>query len=206
MAFTHALFDLATHPEHLLPMREEAERVVKEQGWSKAALNSMVKIDSFLRESQRLNNGGPMIMHRKVVAKEGFRFSDGTIIPHNSFVYVAARATHYDEANFENPTKFDGFRFARERAEHMANRDPSRDIFKRQMISTAVDHLPFGTGKHACPGRFFAATELKAMLAHLVLNYDVMAEVEGVRPPDAIFSISIFPNPDGKVSFRKRTD
>ncbi|KAJ7029678.1 cytochrome P450 [Mycena alexandri] len=117
MAFTHALFDLATHPEHLLPMREEAERVVKEQGWSKAALNSMVKIDSFLRESQRLHSFGPTVMNRTVVAKEGFRFSDGTIIPHNSFVYVAARATHYDEANFENPTKFDGFRFARERAE-----------------------------------------------------------------------------------------
>ncbi|KAJ6505852.1 hypothetical protein C8R47DRAFT_1209797 [Mycena vitilis] len=44
IAFTHALFDLTTHPEHLLPMREEAERVVK---------------DNFLRESQRINNNGP---------------------------------------------------------------------------------------------------------------------------------------------------
>ncbi|KAJ7660426.1 hypothetical protein B0H17DRAFT_832480, partial [Mycena rosella] len=59
--------------------------------------------------------------------------------------------------------------------------------FKRHMVSTGTDHLPFGTGKHACPGRFFAATELKAMLAHLVLNYDVKAEVEGVRPPDNTF-------------------
>ncbi|KAF8145980.1 hypothetical protein K438DRAFT_1629082, partial [Mycena galopus ATCC 62051] len=58
--------------------------------------------------------------------------------------------------------------------------------FKRQMVSTVVDHLPFGTGKHACPGRFFAVTELKAMMAHLVMNYDVKAEVEGVRPPDNI--------------------
>jgi hypothetical protein len=40
-------------------MREEAERVVREEGWTKAALNSMVKIDSFLRESQRLNPTGP---------------------------------------------------------------------------------------------------------------------------------------------------
>jgi hypothetical protein len=39
-------------------MREEAERVIKEEGWTKAALNSMVKIDSFLRESQRLNTNG----------------------------------------------------------------------------------------------------------------------------------------------------
>ncbi|KAJ7022191.1 cytochrome P450 [Mycena alexandri] len=217
MAFTHALFDLATHPEHLLPMREEVECVVKEEGWSKAALNSMVKVDSFLRESQRLNNGGACTSPippshsgtknvsnnsgdaSQVVAKEGFQFSDGTILPHGALMYVASRATHYDEANFENPAKFDGFRFAQERADHLANHDPNQDIFKRQMISTAVDHLPFGTGKHACPGRFFAATELKAMLAHLVLNYDIKAEVEGVRPPDAVFGVRITPNPTGKT-------
>lgn len=58
-AFTHALFDLTTYPEHFLPMREEVERVVKEEGWTKAALNSMFKVDSFLRESQRLKGNGP---------------------------------------------------------------------------------------------------------------------------------------------------
>ncbi|KAJ7645874.1 cytochrome P450 [Mycena polygramma] len=209
MAFTHALFDLTTHPEHLLPMREEAERVVKEEGWSKAALNNMVLIDSFLRESQRINNNGPLTMVRKVVAKDGFRFSDGTWLPHGAYLSVAARATHYDTANYDHPRTFDGFRFARERAEHKAkdaatdSHDP-QDIFKRHMISTAVDHLSFGTGKHACPGRFFAATELKAMMAHLVINYDVKAEVDGERPPDVVFGTRITPNATGKVYFRKR--
>jgi hypothetical protein len=42
------------------------------------------------------------------------------------------------------------------------------------------------------------------MLAHLVINYDVKAEVEGVRPPDPVFKISIGPSPTGKVFFRKR--
>jgi hypothetical protein len=58
-ALTHALFDLTTYPAHLGPMREEAERVIKAEGWSKSALNSMHKIDSFLRESQRLRGNGP---------------------------------------------------------------------------------------------------------------------------------------------------
>jgi hypothetical protein len=39
-------------------MREEAERVTREEGWTKPALNSMHKIDSFLRESQRMNGNG----------------------------------------------------------------------------------------------------------------------------------------------------
>ncbi|KAJ7333990.1 cytochrome P450 [Mycena albidolilacea] len=173
MAFTHALFDLTTHPEHFLPMREEAERVVREEGWTKAALNNMPKIDSFLRESQRLNPGGSLVMQRRVVSKDGFRFSDGTVLPHGAFMSIPSRAVHYDTSNYENAATFDGFRFERERVEHMAQHEPSeQDIFKRHMISVAPDHLPFGTGKHACPGRFFAATELKAMLAHLVIKYD----------------------------------
>ncbi|KAJ7149211.1 cytochrome P450 [Mycena crocata] len=203
MAFTHALFDLTLHPEHFLPMREEAERVVKEEGWSKAALNNMFKIDSFLRESQRMHGNGPMGLTRQVVAKEGFRFSDGTVLPYGSFVSAAARPMHYDTANYENATVFDGFRFARERAEQKINQDPS-NIFKRHMVSTATDHLAFGAGKHACPGRFFAATELKAMLAHLVINYDVRAEIEGVRPADRNFGQISSPSATGRVMFRKR--
>ncbi|KAF7367750.1 hypothetical protein MSAN_00838900 [Mycena sanguinolenta] len=156
-AFTQALFDLTTHPEYLLPMREEVERVVAEEGWSKAALNSMVKIDSFLRESQRVNTNGSLGMTRKVIAKEGFRFSDGTVLPCGSYLAAALRPTHYDESKYENAAKFDGFRFARERAEHQANHEAndSQDVFKRQMISTAVDHLPFGTGETRMPGTLF---------------------------------------------------
>ncbi|KAF8149663.1 cytochrome P450 [Mycena galopus ATCC 62051] len=199
MAFTQAMFDLTTHPEHLLPMREEADRVIAQEGWTKTALNSMFKIDSFLRESQRMNNNLAAAMIRKVVAKDGFRFSDGTVLPEGAMVCAAARPIHYDSSIHENATEFDGFRFARERAEHGASQDPSQDIFKCQMISTGPDHLAFGTGKHACPGRFFAATELKAMLAHVVMNYDLKAEIEGMRPPDAVSGLAISPNATAKV-------
>ncbi|KAJ7796325.1 cytochrome P450 [Mycena olivaceomarginata] len=204
-AITYALFDLTTYPEYLLPMREEAERVVKEEGWTKAALNSMVKIDSFLRESQRIN-AGPVGMRRRVVAKDGFRFSDGTVLPYGSYLGVALQPTHYDESNYEKAATFDGFRFAREREEHLANHNhnDNQGIFKRHMTSTAVDHMPFGTGKHACPGRFFAATELKAMMAHLVINYDVQAEVDGVQPANEVFNARAAPSATRKLRFRKR--
>ncbi|KAF8193477.1 hypothetical protein K438DRAFT_1525764, partial [Mycena galopus ATCC 62051] len=92
---TQALFDLTTHPEYLLPMREEVERVVSAEGWTKAALNSMVKINSFLRESQCLNNNGPGLHLFK--RHDGFRFSNGTVLPSGAYVCVAARPIHYDE-------------------------------------------------------------------------------------------------------------
>lgn len=58
-SFTHALFSLAAEPEKYVPaMREEVERVIKEDGWTKVAMTKMRKLDSFLKETQRFNGIG----------------------------------------------------------------------------------------------------------------------------------------------------
>ena len=36
------------------PLREEIEAVIEEQGWSKASIANMTKLDSFVKESMRL--------------------------------------------------------------------------------------------------------------------------------------------------------
>ena len=40
------------------PLREEVESIIAEEGWSKASIGKMRKLDSFLKESQRLNGVG----------------------------------------------------------------------------------------------------------------------------------------------------
>jgi hypothetical protein len=42
------------------------------------------------------------------------------------------------------------------------------------------------------------------MLAHIVLNYDIKLETEGVRPPDKLFDALRIPDPKAQVWFRKR--
>jgi len=44
---------LAAHQEYLQPLREEIEAVIKEEGWSKAAVAKMTKLDSFIKETMR---------------------------------------------------------------------------------------------------------------------------------------------------------
>lgn len=56
--FTHALYHLAANPEYAQPLREEVDTIVREDGWSKASVGKMRKIDSFLKESQRFNGLG----------------------------------------------------------------------------------------------------------------------------------------------------
>lgn len=54
---THLLFDLCAHPEYIEPLRNEMEDVLRDEGelFTKRALNKLVKLDSFMKESQRFN-------------------------------------------------------------------------------------------------------------------------------------------------------
>lgn len=40
-------------PHYIQPIRDEVEAVIGKEGWSKASLAKMYKLDSFLKESQR---------------------------------------------------------------------------------------------------------------------------------------------------------
>ena len=51
----HALYYLAAHPEYAQAMRDEINEVVDENGWTYTAVRRITKLDSFIKESQRLN-------------------------------------------------------------------------------------------------------------------------------------------------------
>ena len=53
-------------------------------------------------------------------------------------------------------------------------------------------------------GRFFAASELKLILAHLVLRYDIKLVEEGKRPANFFLLMGTNPNMYGKVMLRTR--
>jgi hypothetical protein len=107
-----------------------------------------------------------------------------------------------------------------ERVDTRGGQEPS--IFTHHMVTTSPNHVVYGHGRHACPGRygnyiippvpvltlqplrFFAATQLKTALAHVLLHYDIKAETEGVRPPDHEFSLFKVPNVLGRIYIRKR--
>jgi cytochrome P450 len=57
--FTQSFYRLLAHPEYIEPLRQEVEAVVAEEGWTRAGMDKMHKIDSFVRESQRMD--GPII-------------------------------------------------------------------------------------------------------------------------------------------------
>lgn len=56
MAGAHVMYDLYARAEYIEPLRAEISTLLEEEGgWSPAVPNKMRKMDSFLRESQRLS-------------------------------------------------------------------------------------------------------------------------------------------------------
>ncbi|KAL5522639.1 hypothetical protein ACEPAG_8657 [Sanghuangporus baumii] len=202
ISFTHALLHLASHPEDIKPLREEVDRTVKEDGWSKASLAKMQKIDSYIRETLRFDGIGLLSMQRKIL--QDYTLSDGTFLPAGTHVACNSVATHYDERNYQRAGEFDGFRFVQSDSNsHSETQDP-RENTKDQVVSTSLEFLTFGHGRHACPGRFFAANELKTMLAYLVVNYDMKLEDEQAQPRPLNVATATISDPKARVLFRKR--
>ncbi|KAI5816999.1 cytochrome P450 [Pyronema omphalodes] len=196
-AVSQVLYDLAAHPEYQEPLRQEIETVVtKLGGWSKQALTAMKKLDSVLRESQRTSGVTTLTGMRK--AMKNHTFSDGTRVPKGTWVLAPTLAIHGDKDIYKDGLKWEGFRFSkmREQPEQKA---------KLQMVSGSTEYLAFGTGKHACPGRFFAANELKVLVAYIIINYEFKFE-DGKRPENRYYAYSCVPDLKAKILYRERAD
>ncbi|KAI0292786.1 cytochrome P450 [Russula brevipes] len=108
LTFTQTLYRLLGNPQYIEPLRQEVEAVIAEEGWTKAGMDKMHKIDSFLRETQRLDGLASLIM---TVSRCDHSFSNGMTIPAGTLVAIPASAAHTDERTFLIPTNLMAFAF-----------------------------------------------------------------------------------------------
>lgn len=159
----------------------------------------MRKLDSFIKESHRYNcfdlAGTPRVV------KKDFQFKNGLRIPKGTVLLTPNAAMLFDDEFVQKPLEFDGLRFY-----DLANTSETPEIFR--YTSTNPHYLQFGDGRHVwqvnslilhprtyqvyrhflmlpflfSPGRFFAADELRLILAYLLLNFEI--KIQGGLPKD----------------------
>ena len=193
----------------------------------------MWKLDSLLRETQRFTGitvrGYCSTFHLLLSAylwsqvgllrraMKDITLSDGTYLPEGSLFAFAGQATHSDSRNYDRSEKFEPFRFSDLRE--------AGESARHQFVNTSSEYMPFGRGKHAwyassltlrkqnswltngckfSPGRFFASMELKAVLAYLILHYDMRFEGEAGRPANFNLSFSVIPSQNAVIQFKRR--
>ncbi|CAH0042910.1 unnamed protein product [Clonostachys rhizophaga] len=184
---------LAQDPGIISSLREEIHDVLRHHGWSKSSLSNMKLLDSVIKESQRLKPTSIAAMRRLV--EEDVTLSNGVTLKRGMRVYVDA-SRMWDPNLYHHPEQWDGYRFLKLRS------IPGRERMA-QLASTSPDHLAFGHGEHACPGRFLAISVIKIVLCHLLLKYDwMLSPGTDVKPvTNGILAVS---SPTARLLIRRR--
>ncbi|EMT64829.1 Ent-kaurene oxidase [Fusarium odoratissimum] len=194
---TQAIYDLVAHPEYIPILREEVESVPRDPNgnFSKDSTVAMDKLDSFLKESQRFNSPDLTTFQRAAIAD--MKLPDGTFVPKGTKLEINTCSIHKDHKLYENPEQFDGLRF------HKWRKAPGKD--KRYMYSSSgTDDLSWGFGRHACPGRYLSAINIKLIMAELLMNYDIKLPDGVSRPKNIEFEVLCSPEPDFEILLKDR--
>ncbi|KAJ7490125.1 cytochrome P450 [Mycena galericulata] len=200
IVITQTLLEIAAMPlaDIELIRAELDDAIVQGTGWSKLALSRCQRLDSLLREAGRLH--GVTIFSAERLTVKDTVFPGGIMVPAETMVSVSNLAVHLDPKIYPEPHKFDAFRFYKHHNES--------DHVKHNLATIdSNNYLLFGLGRHACAGRFFAATTLKIIVATVLLQYHVtLADSAIGLPKNRILSGVILPDSAAKLKFIKRME
>ncbi|WEW54698.1 heme-binding oxidoreductase [Emydomyces testavorans] len=216
-AAVQTLYDLCDHPEYFEPLREDVlTALTADGGWDKSTLNKLHGLDSFMKESQRVNPPSFCKSTRTQclrlaywilsllftvsfnrIVRKSLTLSDGTRLPKGTHFGMPSYSILHDPAIIKNPEAFDGFRYKKIRE------DPEESN-KHQYATTDSNNLHFGHGRYACPGRFFASHVVKMILGHLILDFDFKFPEGKGRPRNLNMDENIYPDPSATLLMRRR--
>lgn len=152
-----AVHVLCDRPELVAWLREELDGVLGASALAEDAdsTNRLVRADAIIQETLRLRSTAPIIF---LESAKDVRI-DGVAVPRGTWVIALTRLAAMSAEHNARPLEFLPERWLEPAP---GSRNGSR-----------VD-LPFGSGARVCPGRSLALMEMRAALAMLYANFDVV--------------------------------
>nr|UGT01488.1 P450 monooxygenase [Claviceps quebecensis] len=195
MASTHILFDLISDENLQEKLREEQNQILK-QGWkhiTQQAMLSMRKLDSLMRESQRINPVGEFTFRR--IVRQPITLSDGFQLHPGQQIAIAARCINLDRDLLPEADVFKPLRWTEQDG-----------TVPTTFSNSSASNLHFGLGRYACPGRFMAAYLIKAIVSRILIDYDfkLQGDCASGRPPNLIHGDKLLPNRTATILLRRR--
>nr|UGT01491.1 P450 monooxygenase [Claviceps purpurea] len=196
MASTHILFDLISDEDLKEKLREEQNQILK-QGWKnitqQEAMLSMRKLDSLMRESQRINPVGEFTFRR--IVRQPITLSDGFQLHPGQQIAIAAKCINSDRDLIPDADVFKPLRWTEQDG-----------TVPTTFSNSSASNLNFGLGRYACPGRFMAAYLIKAIVSRLLIDYDfkLQGDCASGRPPNLVHGDKLLPNRTATVLLRRR--
>lgn len=147
-----AFYLLAKHPEHIVKIREEIERVFGDATVNYSSLHQLTYTIAVLDESMRIRPPFWMI-DREALQDDEF---NGIKIPAGTTVVPYIYGVHHNAAVWKDPEKFDPARFDSEQTEKMHH----------------FAHIPFGGGPRVCIGQNMAKMQILLIMSAITRSYD----------------------------------
>lgn len=192
---TQAILDLAERPEVVTHLRTEIEHALSEQcGFTKIALHKMRLLDSVLKECQRVKPAS--ISGLRGILNADVTLSDGLFLPEGTSIAVSSHL-NWDADTYGDPETWDAWRF------YNLRQVPDKEHSSQLVSAASPEHMGFGIGTHACPGRFFGAHLVKVALCHFIMRYDWKV-ADGSMPQTRNFMWSLVADPKARISIRRR--
>ncbi|KAF4633231.1 hypothetical protein G7Y89_g4888 [Cudoniella acicularis] len=165
---TFAIHDLCLHPGYVEPLRRELQC-----GYAdfERTATGLPLLDSFIKESARLTPVEAQSTRRS--ALQPFSLSDGTRLEVGDWACTPVRAIMTNPTFYPTPLDFHGFRFAP--PDVVAALDAAFKVPQEKstrLVDVDSTFHVWGTGRMACPGRYYAAAVIKVILGQTILNYD----------------------------------
>lgn len=197
------IYYLLRHPEAMAVLRDEIDHLLQSTGQKQGSgcsihitreqLDSLVYLESAIFEALRLCSFSSII---RFVQEDWTVHSETQdyLIRKGDLVAVFPPLLHYDPEVFDAPEEYRFDRF-------VENGKKKTTFFKRgKRLKYYI--LPFGMGASKCPGRFFAISEIKQLLAVLLTCFDL--EIMDDKPVQLEYSRFLIgiQHPDSDVLFR----
>ncbi|KAM6422555.1 7-alpha-hydroxycholest-4-en-3-one 12-alpha-hydroxylase [Rhynochetos jubatus] len=171
------LLYLMKHPEAMKAVKDEVYKVSKENGQevkpgsppiniTRDMLNQTPLLDSALEETLRLV-AAPILV-RAVLQDTSLRMSSGTEYTLRKGDRVALFPHISVQMNPEIHPEPHEFKYDR-----FVNPDGTKKDFYRNGKRLKYFNMPWGAGVSTCPGRFFAAAEIKLFVFLMLSHYDL---------------------------------
>lgn len=145
---------------------------------------------------------------QRMVASKPYTFKDGLLtLPVGATISFANSEYSFDSAIHPDAHTFDPKRHLRKRQQFVGTDNANKFHF-----ASTEDTIVWGSGPHACPGRFFAQEVLQMIFVHFLTMYDIKyppaeneeKEGQGVhrRPPSLPMGFNIVPNVMAPLLFK----
>ncbi|KAL2759308.1 hypothetical protein ACRALDRAFT_1067835 [Sodiomyces alcalophilus JCM 7366] len=193
---TQLLFESIHHKDIIGPLRNEitAALAANNGEWNNQAMSSLPRLESFTRETLRVDGPTLFSVTRSVIQPMQLQKS-GLSLRSGSMISSPAWLVQNDNDNYDNASQFNPYRFYDEKTNTASTR----------ATTASNTFLAYGYGAQMCPGRYLGVRMSQVLFAKILMRYDAEFEDAERGKPDNIFMPGqVLPPYESKIVLKMR--